>query len=50
MENYFKSQELDENPTQQNFFVAGGEDGKFTAKEIEVYGINLNVRDNEEMK
>ncbi len=50
MENYFKLQELDENPTQQIFFVAGGEDEKFIAKNIEIYGINLNVRDNEEMK
>jgi len=50
MLNDFKYKEFGENPAQQIFFVAGGEDEKFTAKEIEVYGINLNVRDDEEMK
>ena len=32
------------------FFTVGGNNEKLFARKIEVYGINLNVRDNEEMK
>ncbi len=50
MLNDFTHKEIGENPAQQIFFVAGGDDEKFFAKEIEVYGININVSDDQEMK
>ncbi len=40
MLNDFNYWEFNENPSQLTFFVAGGEDEEFIAKEIEVFGIN----------
>ena len=40
MINDFNYLEWGENQSQLTFFVAGGEDEEFIAKEIEVFGIN----------